>query len=100
LTQVNAVARQKLQYESVMRIGSCPAQQSASEAPSPDGDPLNHFFWSMHMLKKIHSMARQRGLTTVEYAVAGAVITAAVIAAFVALGGKIGPIIQAISDAL
>jgi len=52
------------------------------------------------MLKKIHSLARQRGLTTVEYAVAGAVITAAVIAAFVALGGKIGPIIQAISDAL
>lgn len=40
------------------------------------------------------------GLTTVEYAIAGGLVGAAVIVAFVALGGNVGRIIQAISDQL
>jgi pilus assembly protein Flp/PilA len=40
------------------------------------------------------------GLTTVEYAIAGGLVGAAVIVAFVALGGNVGRIIQGISDAL
>jgi pilus assembly protein Flp/PilA len=36
------------------------------------------------------------GLTTVEYAIAGGLVGAAVIAAFLALGGEVGRIIDAI----
>jgi pilus assembly protein Flp/PilA len=36
----------------------------------------------------------QRGLTTVEYAVAGALITAAVVAAFTLLGGNVAAMIN------
>ena len=42
----------------------------------------------------------EEGLTTVEYAVAGGLITAAAIAGFKALGGKVSGIITAISGAL
>ncbi len=34
------------------------------------------------------------GLTTVEYAVAGALVAAAVVAAFTALGGQVGTVIE------
>ena len=40
------------------------------------------------------------GLTTVEYAVAAAVVTLGAVAAFAALGGKVGPIIQGLADSL
>lgn len=44
--------------------------------------------------------AEQEGLTTVEYAVAGTLVTLAVIAAFTALGGAVSAQIQAIVAAL
>ena len=40
------------------------------------------------------------GLTTVEYAIAGGLVGAAVIAAFLALGGQVSRIIEAIWTAL
>jgi len=40
------------------------------------------------------------GLTIVEYAVAGGLITAAVVAAFTALGGRVNTIIRAITTSL
>jgi pilus assembly protein Flp/PilA len=43
-----------------------------------------------------HLWARQEGLTTVEYAIAGTLVTLAVIAAFTALGGAVAGQIQAI----
>lgn len=42
----------------------------------------------------------EEGLTTVEYAIAGGLVGAAVIAAFIALGGEVGRIITAITAAL
>ncbi len=44
--------------------------------------------------------AKQKGLTTVEYAVAGGLIAAAVIAAFIALGGQVNTIITGITASL
>jgi pilus assembly protein Flp/PilA len=43
---------------------------------------------------------RQRGLTTVEYAVAGGVIAAAVVLAFFALGGTVGGVVEEIDSNL
>jgi pilus assembly protein Flp/PilA len=40
----------------------------------------------------------EEGLTTVEYAVAGGLISAAVIAAFTALGGKVSGVITWLSQ--
>lgn len=37
---------------------------------------------------------KQKGLTTVEYAVAGALVAAAVVAAFTALGVQVGAVIN------
>ncbi|HVT35187.1 MAG TPA: hypothetical protein VHE37_06375 [Nevskiaceae bacterium] len=49
----------------------------------------------------VHSSPRgQRGLTTVEYAVAGGLIAATVVAAFVLLGGRVNTIIHAIITSL
>lgn len=42
----------------------------------------------------------EEGLTVVEYAVAGGLISLAVIGAFTALGGKVGAIITAITGLL
>ena len=39
----------------------------------------------------------EEGLTTVEYAVAGALVAAAVVAAFTQLGGTVGNVINGIS---
>lgn len=47
--------------------------------------------------KFIHN---EEGLTTVEYAIAGGLVGAAVIAAFQLLGGQVGRIITAIMNAL
>lgn len=53
------------------------------------------------MNKFLKSFARkQRGLTTVEYAVAGGLIVATLVAAFTALGGRVEAIITAITTAL
>jgi Flp pilus assembly pilin Flp len=41
---------------------------------------------------------RQRGLTTVEYAVAGAILVAAIVLAFIALGGGIGGTVDTIVE--
>jgi pilus assembly protein Flp/PilA len=49
------------------------------------------------ILKFIHD---ERGLTTVEYAVAGGLIALAVIGAFTALGGTVGTIITSIDQLL
>ena len=40
--------------------------------------------------------ARQKGLTTVEYAVAGALIVTGLVASFAALGGRVQAVIDAI----
>ena len=45
-------------------------------------------------------MKDQRGLTTVEYAVAGGLIVATLVAAFTALGAKVETVIRAIITAL
>jgi len=42
----------------------------------------------------------QKGLTTVEYAIAGGLISAAVIAAFTPLGGNVALVINALATAL
>jgi pilus assembly protein Flp/PilA len=42
----------------------------------------------------------QKGLTTVEYAIAGGLISAAVIAAFTLLGGNVALVINALANAL
>ncbi len=53
------------------------------------------------MKTKLMSFLRdEEGLTTVEYAIAGGLVGAAVIGAFVALGGKVNGVIQAIVAAL
>lgn len=53
------------------------------------------------MNKFLRTFARkQRGLTTVEYAVAGGLIVAGLVGAFTALGGKVETLINAITTAL
>lgn len=55
------------------------------------------------MLHTIHALAarkRQAGLTTVEYAVAGGLIAAAVVAAFIALGTNVGAVIANLATAI
>ena len=51
-------------------------------------------------LTALRRIGKQRGLTTVEYAVAGALISLAVVAAFTALGGQVTTVINAITAAL
>ncbi len=45
-------------------------------------------------------LQNEEGLTTVEYAIAGGLVGAAVIAAFIALGGTVGGIISFIDSQL
>jgi pilus assembly protein Flp/PilA len=45
-------------------------------------------------------LQNEEGLTTVEYAIAGGLIGAAVIAAFLALGGQVNRVINGIVGAL
>jgi len=57
------------------------------------------------MIKLISAFAhsiwkREEGLTTVEYAVAGGIIVAAVIAGFQLLGGNVGKVINNIAVAI
>jgi pilus assembly protein Flp/PilA len=53
------------------------------------------------MYAKVKNFLREEeGLTTVEYAVAGALIAAAVIAAFTNLGGTVGGVITYICNQL
>jgi len=55
----------------------------------------------MSIREKIKRFIRdEEGLTTVEYAVAGGLIAAAVVAAFVLLGGTVGDKIGDITDEL
>jgi pilus assembly protein Flp/PilA len=42
----------------------------------------------------------QKGLTTVEYAIAGGLISAAVIGGFTLLGGNVAAVVNAIANAL
>lgn len=56
-------------------------------------------------MKKVNEMIlkflhEEKGLTTVEYAVAGALVTVAVVAAFTALGTQVGATIQTITTAI
>ena len=50
--------------------------------------------------KLMRFLRDEEGLTTVEYAVAGALITVAVVAAFTALGGAVGATIGTITAVL
>ena len=43
-------------------------------------------------------LQEEEGLTVVEYAIAGGLISLAVVGAFQALGGKVGDVIQALAD--
>jgi pilus assembly protein Flp/PilA len=53
------------------------------------------------MLKQITSFLKdEEGLTTVEYAVAGSLVAAAVVLAFTALGGAVGDVITGLTDAI
>jgi pilus assembly protein Flp/PilA len=53
------------------------------------------------LIKKLSAVwAQDEALTTVEYAVAGTLVTLAVIAAFTALGGAVSAQIQAIVNVL
>jgi len=53
------------------------------------------------MKQKIMDFLRnEKGLTTVEYAVAGALVAAAVVLAFTALGGQVGVVIDGLTDAI
>lgn len=49
---------------------------------------------------RVKAPKRQGGLTTVEYAVGGGILVAGIIAAFIALGGNVTDIINAITDLL
>ena len=52
-------------------------------------------------MKSVVSFIREEeGLTTVEYAIAGGLVGAAVIAAFQLLGGEVGRVITGIKDEL
>lgn len=51
----------------------------------------------LNQIVTVATLARQRGLTTVEYAVAGALIAAAVIAAFLLLGTNVGGVVNGIA---
>jgi pilus assembly protein Flp/PilA len=50
--------------------------------------------------KIIEFFHEEEGLTTVEYAIAGGLVGAAVIAAFIALGDKVGEVIEYITGKL
>lgn len=50
--------------------------------------------------KLMHFLRDEQGLTTVEYAIAGGLVGAAVIGAFQLLGDNVGTIIQDIVDQL
>lgn len=52
----------------------------------------------LNQIKKF--LADEQGLTIVEYAVAGGLITVAVVAAFVALGGAVDARIDALTTAV
>jgi len=45
-------------------------------------------------------LREEEGLTTVEYAVAGSLIAAAVVGAFTALGGQVGVVITGLTTAI
>ncbi len=50
--------------------------------------------------KIINFLRSEKGLTTVEYAVAGALVAAAVVVAFTALGGQVGVVIAGLTAAI
>jgi Flp pilus assembly pilin Flp len=51
-------------------------------------------------LRRFKSMLKQKGLTTVEYAVGGALITLAVVGAFTGLGNAVLGVITQITGAI
>lgn len=50
--------------------------------------------------KLVDFIKEEEGLTTVEYAVAGSLVAAAVIVAFTDLGCEVGEVIQALADTI
>ncbi|MBV1786945.1 pilus assembly protein [Marinobacterium sp. D7] len=50
--------------------------------------------------KMVDFFKEEEGLTTVEYAIAGSLVAAAVIVAFTDLGCEVGEVIQAIADTI
>ena len=67
---------------------------------SSNEETCNQRYLEMMKQQILKFLRDERGLTTVEYAVAGALITVAVVGAFTALGGKVDATIRAISAAL
>jgi len=51
---------------------------------------------SIDKFQVVRAKAKQLGLTTVEYAVAGAILVAGIVLAFSGLGGRVKAIIDAI----
>lgn len=51
-------------------------------------------------LKEKHLKCRQKGLTTVEYAIAGSLVGLAVVGAFTALGNAVGDVIENITNVI
>ena len=55
----------------------------------------------LNKLKQITAFLKdEEGLTTVEYAVAGSLVAATIVAAFLALGGQIGVVINGLTTAV
>lgn len=52
------------------------------------------------LLNKLSSKNKQKGLTIVEYAIAGALVAAALIGTFAALGGTISNLIEFLNESL
>jgi pilus assembly protein Flp/PilA len=61
---------------------------------------INNQIRGIRMKNIVAFMRDEEGLTTVEYAIAGGLVSAAVIAAFTQLGGQVSRIIDGIGDAL
>jgi len=67
---------------------------------SSNEETCNQRYLEMMKQQILKFLRDERGLTTVEYAVAGALITVAVVAAFRALGLKVAGVITTITGAL
>jgi pilus assembly protein Flp/PilA len=63
-------------------------------------DRIGYFARSKAMNKWIALWKDEDGLTTVEYAIAGGLISAAVVGAFIALGGSVNTIITFLNTQL
>jgi pilus assembly protein Flp/PilA len=54
----------------------------------------------LNQILAIANLRKQRGLTTVEYAIAGGLVVAGVITIFLAMGGSVASLLTTINSAL